>query len=583
LETAGHYRILERIGTGGMGVVFKAEDTRLRRTVALKFLPPSMAGDDRAVARLAREARTASSLNHPNICTIYDIGDADGRAFIAMEFLDGEPLNAAIAHRPMETPRLLDFAIQIADALDAAHAHGIVHRDVKPANIFITRRGHVKVLDFGIARPGPEPPSSMQTTSAPDAETLLVTQPGTVTGTLAYMSPEQALSKPVDARSDLFSLGLVLFEMATGRQAFDGQTPASVYDAILNRNPPSARELNPALPAAFEDIVARATEKDPDLRYQTASDMRADLQRLRRNLETQRLSSAALAAAAAERPTARSVPPPAPPKRVWFSAGLGAMRVWIAAGVGVAVMVAGSALILKSLRPASPPATSSVDAGATAAAPPATPAPAPAPTTPAGGRNPAPETSSPAAPPPSPAAALPPKPQVAAAPLPPPPTGRIGEAAGRAILPGVIGRGPGGRGAVSEDVQAARAKAQSGDIDGAIEDLQKAIAAPHSVAPLDAYRTLLDLLNRRGRRADIVNTVDDLAKRYPTDVRVPFLLVQMARGALVGGRPAGQGFARLLAQKVIQAYPAAPAAVEARAIAQQIDSARGRGRRNSRL
>jgi serine/threonine protein kinase len=301
LETAGHYRILERVGSGGMGVVYKAEDTRLRRTVALKFLPASMTGDDRAVARLTREARTASSLNHPNICTIHDIGEADGRPFIAMEFLDGQPLNEAIGTRPLDTARVIDIAIQIADALDAAHAHGIVHRDIKPANIFITRRGHVKVLDFGIARPGPEPEAAGE-----DAETLLVTQPGTVTGTLAYMSPEQALSKPVDARSDLFSLGLVLFEMATGRQGFDGNTPAAIYDAILNRQPPPAREMNPALPAALDAILSRALEKDPDLRYQTASDMRADLQRLKRNLETGAQVAPAATNASASPPTVDS-------------------------------------------------------------------------------------------------------------------------------------------------------------------------------------------------------------------------------------------------------------------------------------
>ena len=604
METAGHYRILERIGAGGMGVVFKAEDTRLRRTVALKFLPPSMAGDQRAVARLGREARTASSLNHPNICTIYDIGEADGRPFIAMEFLDGEPLNIAITTRPLDTPRLLDMAIQIADALDAAHASGIVHRDIKPANIFITRRGHVKVLDFGIARPGPEPVSTTQTTIAPQDETLLSTQPGTVTGTLAYMSPEQALSKPVDARSDIFSLGLVLFEMGTGRQAFDGQSPGAVYDLILNRSLPSTRELNPALPAAFDDIVSRATEKDPALRYQTASDLRADLQRLKRNVETQRLSPAALAAdAVTVRLPPAVVPPATMPGATTAPAAPSARSkgVWIAAaGIAVGVIGIGGALFMNSLRePSNPqgPVVNSMPAAvsesSTTTPPAALGVPPKSDLPPKGGshgsgeraagskgasagstesgrtsgsetRAVRPQETAPATPPPAPAA---PPPPVAAA------------ATDLTAANPAMGRGRAGRGELSPVVKAARAKMLAGDLDGAIADLKRVTAAPAVVAPLDAYGALLDAESRRASRAGVTSALTDLATRYPSDPRVPLFLVNNARNAMLNNpRPPRMIFALELARKVLDSYPASPAAVEARAIVQKIESGRGRGR-----
>ena len=522
-----------------MGVVFKAEDTRLRRTVALKFLPPSMTGDDRAVARLGREARTASSLNHPNICTIYDVGEAgDGRPFIAMEFLDGQPLNDAIGSRPLEAPRLIDIGIQIADALDAAHAHGIVHRDIKPANIFITRRGHVKVLDFGIARPGPEPTSPTQTTVVLD-EHLSMTQPGTVSGTLAYMSPEQALSKPVDARGDLFSLGLVLYEMATGRQGFDGNTPAAVYDAILNRQPPSARELNAALPAGLDQIISRALEKDPDLRYQTASDMRADLQRLKRNLETERLSVAAPAAPAAVKPQ---------PKTVWIAAAAGML----------AVISIGTVLFLKSADAAKalPPKGGSHESsqGVESKAGPLPPAPPPAPVR---------------------AAAVPATPGTGRSVPPAPVAGRADAVSGRAERPAGRGRGP--RPEVPDEVKAARARLQAGDADGAIADLRKITSAPHVVAPLEAYGTLLDAHNRRAQRTEFISTLNELASRYPSDPRVPFFLVSTARAALKTQRPGRMVFARELARKAAEAYPASPAAADANAMIQQIDTARGRG------
>jgi serine/threonine protein kinase/outer membrane protein assembly factor BamD (BamD/ComL family) len=539
-QTLGNYRIIERLGEGGMGVVYKAQDLTLGRHVALKLLPDHIAGDRESVERFRREARTASALNHPNICTIYSFGDHDGHLMLAMELLDGEPLEKKIDDNgPLELPALINIATQVADALEAAHGEGVLHRDIKPANIFVTKRGQVKVLDFGLAKLASRDDDSRVTQH-------FASRTGTTVGTISYMSPEQARGQPLDSRTDLFSFGVVLYEMATGRQSFEGSTTAVIFDGILNRQPRPVCTLNASLPAELERIINKALEKDRMLRYQTAADLRADLQRLKRDSGT-RVSVAA--ASAVSNPSLDTVVLPAPPDAA--GAALTARRSFsitstlaiVVGSLTLVLVLGGLALTWITTRWAQKPAAVPVTASQQPSAPPPE---QPAPSPPAGRRStptPAAEAAQKAA---SPATS---------APAPETASGASAPARGRAMS---------GEATAAQRLDIAQAKIANNLLEPALVDLRQIVMEyPTTRAAADAAFLAASLLEKLDRLDDAMAAHIEFNKRFNTDKRAADSRLRLAELTNRSRHPNRELAAREMLNAIVRDYPRTPQALSA--------------------
>jgi serine/threonine protein kinase/outer membrane protein assembly factor BamD (BamD/ComL family) len=597
-QLVSHYRVVEQIGAGGMGVVYRAEDTRLGRPLVLKFLPPAASRDPMALERFEREARTASSMNHPGICTVYDIGEFEGQRYIAMEYLEGQPLDRFIGGKPVPVPTLIDLAVQITDAIELAHTEGILHRDVKPANIFITKRGHAKVLDFGLAKlaAGDSEASALDATAQTLAAHVLTTA-GVAVGSVAYLSPEQARGEELDPRSARFRLGVVLHEMATGRQAFAGPTAAVVFDAILNRTPPPIVSVNPEVPFELERIVDKAIEKDRMLRYQHAADLKSDLARLKRDRESGRVSIGGLsesrsgvqpaanaasgsdselvgtalavvpALASSDAVNSATVVSAAAEPAATQSNAKKSNTITIAAAV-VGLLVAGSGAVgyvltrpaVQLQAPVSQPAVATATQEAVAAA---VAEPKPAPPAEAGSKSvatPADSTTAPAPAKPTPAVTV----RTAAA----PPAGAPTAAPRSAAEPDPVGAA----------VEAALPALEHGQFDAALTDLQSALGKrPTSPHAAQARLLIARIYDRQGRTDAALAAYTDLRTTYPKDSASADALLRMASMVQQSKRPDRNKVARSYLDEIVANFSttnAAPQALAQRAAIEDRENAK---------